>query len=442
MKRLLRRKAGFEPITLYHVTSSQLFLKMLEDGFLLPGSYTEQQTRPKTNFTLRDLAKNNSEESEEISVLTLIKEESDYQISEKLKTKINDIIEETKNKLPEEQRNNENTIYRILKDIYLNVTHESKNPSSDIGVYLTNEEHNEYYLNKVNGTGTDDNLPVFPVELKVKVYEDALSPDLYEEYYNGDTSLDRDSDVPLWKQSLEVNGEVIHQGPIDLDNVESIYFHLDFFENHHTFNDKTYEEFNEKYEGFNDSLSILEKNKWLTFDKGVEEITTFYESISEQPAKVEKKFPNESKIIRFIEQDHNNYYGDDVYYTNLTQEEYQYINDFESGRDFNIVMIADSNIYYGFSGLNVEDYVLRDFHPEIVIELESMEVYCANVEDIQDVIEVTSNFITNPEIYVNSNSYWVDSIDKSLFNYKYDFNNNEFIKLSKKQSRLKKRIIK
>lgn len=437
MKRLLR-KAGFESIILYHVTSSQLFLKILEDGFLLPGSYTDQQTRPKTNFTLRDLAANNSKDSEKISILTLIKEIDDYQISSKLQTKINDTIEDVKRDLPEEQRDDKNIIYKKLKDIYLNISYETKNPSSDIGVYLTDVEHNEYYLNKVNGTSINDDLPIFPVELKLKVYEDALGPNLYEEYYNGDTSLDRNSDVPLWKQSLEVNNEVIHQGPIDLDNVEQIYFHVDFFEDHHTFNDNTYKVFNSTFENFDELLSSLDKNKWVSFNTGVEKLTKFYQSLSEQPTEIELKFPNESKIIRFVEQDHDNYYGDDVYYSNLTQEEYQYVNNFESGRKFNIIMIADSNIYYGFSGLNVEDYVLRQFHPEIIIELESMEIYCSNIDDIQDVINVTSSFISNPEIYINTNAYWVESLDKSLYDYKYDSNTNDFIKTSNRKFRLKK----
>ena len=53
-KSRLKKLAGFEPITLYHITSSQLFLKIIEEGYLLPSSYTDQQTRPKTNFILKE----------------------------------------------------------------------------------------------------------------------------------------------------------------------------------------------------------------------------------------------------------------------------------------------------------------------------------------------------------------------------------------------------
>lgn len=440
-KSRLKKLAGFETITLYHTTSSQLFLKIIEEGYLLPSSYTDQQTRPKTNFILRDLANSQTKEKKEVSVLTLIKEKNDYQLSERLQNKINDIIDNVKNNLSDEEKDDKYAFYRELNNKFIEISEETRNPSSGIGVYLTNKEHNEYYLNKVNGTTTNDNLPNFPVELEITVYEDALSPDLYEEFYNGDTSLDRSSDVPLWKQSLEVNEEVIHQGPIDTKFIQRVYFHLDFLKNHHTFVDKTYKIFNEAQENFDELLNSLTANKWIPFEQAKEEILYFYDALQNiDNLNVNEKFPNESKIIRYENQDHNNYYGDDVYYVNLTQQEYNYVTSFEGGRNFNIIMFADSNVYYGFSGANTNNSVLNDFHPEVVVLIDQNEVYCTDINAALKLKNTIDSFISNYKIYYNSKAYWIETLDKS----NYDFTYNSFDEIQTEQtanykiSRLKK----
>lgn len=166
IKRL--KKKAWEKITLYHATSSQALLKIVQDGQILPGGYIDQTS--------------------------------------------NGIMNPNNELIPSGEQG---------------------------GVYLGDEHVMFYYYDgAINNTHEDITKPNIPVRLTVEVDTDALIPD-YD-----DLSIDLDmenpsiSDIknnlltgndPLWKQSLDRLGQVIHLGPIDVSAIKSVQFILSHF---------------------------------------------------------------------------------------------------------------------------------------------------------------------------------------------------------------------
>ena len=151
----LIKKIAWEKIECYHATSSQALKKIKESGYIEPSSYT--------GITSNGLG--------------------DYDDNSK----------------------------------YLEEKFKSGN---DNGVYLGTEEILNYYRkNAVDATVFDNITPNIPVDLKLSVTSDALSPD-----YDDLSAIGEDVNNVTWEDSMDEIGQVVHNGPISIEEISSIRF--------------------------------------------------------------------------------------------------------------------------------------------------------------------------------------------------------------------------
>lgn len=208
MKRLIRKiksrlkKKAFNTITLYHHTSAQHFIQMMEEGEITSGGYNNNISGGghQGYFVLSNngsgLFFDNYNELVEYSNRTGILFD---------KSLIDEI-----NRLKSEDP--ENWDKQSLNVSMIRPSH------NEIGVYLTsnvNDSEHEYGVSAVKNSPNKD-LPNFPVTIEVRVYEDALGPDL------DDGEVSSIIGVPYWKQTLDSIHQCVHNGPISIDSITRV----------------------------------------------------------------------------------------------------------------------------------------------------------------------------------------------------------------------------
>lgn len=204
MKRL--KKRAWESITLYHFTSSQFFMKMMEEGQITPGGYNDNISGGG-HYPIYDLDDKN--DGKEFSLST---------IERKINLKLDEVTQRFKDYIEERKKENPDGWY--VENVHVRIDM----PSGDgNGVYLSNDQHdsNNYKKEAVNSNNVDKSIPNFGMILMIEVQTDALSPD-YDDLAELDMELDKDSETPLWKQSLDKLDQCTHNGPISVDSIISV----------------------------------------------------------------------------------------------------------------------------------------------------------------------------------------------------------------------------
>lgn len=203
MKRLIRK--AWDSVELYHFTSSQLFMKIMNDGQITSGGYNNVVSNGG-HMKVYDLAGNNPENNYMKTIEFLLNAKEGVGTSNTVFSKeLSDYID---------QRLNENN--DMNEQIEVSISNPSHN---EIGVYLSNDQDDpEDYMSQSLNANSDANLPNFGITLKISVQTDALVPD----YDDLDANTQFSSDNPLWRQSLDKIGQVVHNGPIDVSNITSV----------------------------------------------------------------------------------------------------------------------------------------------------------------------------------------------------------------------------
>lgn len=204
MKRLRKfSEDGSQTLELYHYTSAQHFMKIMESGQILPAANTgntsnggsvkhytlAEENEQGYDFTAGDLY--NMIEDADLNSFVIDQSVVDY---------INEII------ISHDEAEDE--IVRV-KTYF---------PSGNQGgVYLTEDssDQQDYGLNAVQNP-LDSSLPNFIVCLKVRVSSENLLPDL------DDAEVDSSSSTPEWQQTLDSVGQCVYGGPVPLDLIKGV----------------------------------------------------------------------------------------------------------------------------------------------------------------------------------------------------------------------------
>lgn len=206
MKRLIKKsklkKKAAETITLYHHTSAQYFMQMMDDGQITPSSYNGN-TSGGGQVQYLELASESAGDGKTVNY-NLQQLDEEYQSGNSVfHQSVIDMLESAK---LEDGWENEEIAIKIRKP---SGNHE--------GVYLTKQriDSAEYGAAAVNNA-KNKNIPDFSIRLEIEVSTDFLDPDL------DDGTIDISSDVPYWKQTLDAVDQCVHIGPIDMSSVKSV----------------------------------------------------------------------------------------------------------------------------------------------------------------------------------------------------------------------------
>lgn len=147
----------------------------------------------------------------------------------------------------------------FISDSYLDAGDRRKNANNV--VFLGTGRGARWYATNFTNMTHLNNSPdyAFGVMMKLRVDKDALGPDL------NDGQIDRDSDVPLWKQTLDSIGQCVHYGPIYIDRIESVEF----------VRPNSWDEYD-----FDSHETHIEFKEEMSLDEAYETVTSFYEEIT------------------------------------------------------------------------------------------------------------------------------------------------------------------
>lgn len=208
MKRL--KKKAWGTIALYHATSLQYFVEIMNSGQIMPGGYTGKISGGGHKQYL-DLAQIGDQTTDKYEVvrrnayslyLNIEKSSSMTVLSDDLKDKVNELRKEYPND-------------GELAVQWLRVKIESPS-GNQIGVYLGKSEADISTYFKDSSKGTNTNLPDASVVLQINAEEDALGPDL------DDGDINPNIKVPYWKQTLDVCGQCVHNGPVPISSIQQV----------------------------------------------------------------------------------------------------------------------------------------------------------------------------------------------------------------------------
>ncbi|AEO93403.1 gp141 [Bacillus phage G] len=209
MKRL--KKKAWETIELYHHTSSQFFMQVMEEGQLTSGGYNGNISGGG-HTSIFDVFSDEDPSSNIYYPLIILDEMIKVPSDDKKVTKtLTDLVNKMKEENPDWQS----------EEIEVS---ETKPSGNEIGVYLSSDKYNSVgYAEDAVSKGDTSKLN-FEVTLAIKVQTDALSPD-YDDLVSLELDIDDRSSVPLWKQSLNQVEQCVHNGPIDSESIVSVTFH-------------------------------------------------------------------------------------------------------------------------------------------------------------------------------------------------------------------------
>lgn len=158
------------------------------------------------------------------------------------------------------------------------------------GVYLYGDQihnylKNQYLNNAVANNYPNKELPNFAVELQIEVDVDALDPDDKDYKYFVDRG-EYDDNIEKWKQSLNRIGQVVHYGPISIDNVKYVTILSNGFE-YGEILDKYFNEPNpkfkdedEQYEAFQEFFfSKINFNETYTLNEAISRLKELNDEI-------------------------------------------------------------------------------------------------------------------------------------------------------------------
>lgn len=210
MKRL--KKKAWETIDLYHHTSSQFFMQMMEEGRITSGGYNGNAAGGG-HEKVYDVPNKENGNSNLSYPLTLLDDWINNPTGENITKDLVNLVQKKKEENPDDWQNEE---------IEISVSYPSGN---EIGVYLAKNQQDEYdYSRAAINNSKDRTTPNFKATLKIEVQTDALSPD-YDDLDYFEVEIDKDSSTPLWKQSLNEIGQCVHNGPIDVGSISGVIFY-------------------------------------------------------------------------------------------------------------------------------------------------------------------------------------------------------------------------
>ncbi|MDF2533915.1 MAG: hypothetical protein K0R18_72 [Bacillales bacterium] len=222
MKRLLKKKA-WEKINLYHVTNSQLFTMIVDDGQIVPGTYVDRVSYGTGEAEpYRDVFKPSVHTPDQMKTYPIKRlfddmnsEYSGVDTTKELKKQINDIVDQIKVEHPDDYE-------QVMNDDQLDIL-ETITPSGSDGIYLSGRPDRSMYRSNRWENRPWAQLPAWNTEFKIECDTDALGPDLDDGYVNKNNP-----ELP-WKQTLKDSNQCIHYGPIQLDSITGVKFdELDF----------------------------------------------------------------------------------------------------------------------------------------------------------------------------------------------------------------------
>lgn len=204
------KKKAWGAITLYHATSLQYFIEIMNSGQIMPGGYTGKISggghkqyidiaSPEDKTTDQyEVVKRNA-----FSLYLNIERSSDT-------TVLTDNLKDELIKLREQYPNDGELASQIMRI-------KIESPSGNqIGVYLGKSEADISTYFRDSEKGTDSTLPNASIILQINAEEDALGPDL------DDSEINPNIKVPYWKQTLDTCGQCVHNGPIPISSISQI----------------------------------------------------------------------------------------------------------------------------------------------------------------------------------------------------------------------------
>lgn len=168
------------------------------------------------------------------------------------------------------------------------------NPSpEENAVYLYREDIEKhlkslYQSNAVFNTHFNEDLPNFSVNLEIEVEIEYLGPDYkdYNYFYNGEF----ENEDEKWKESLDKIQQVVHYGPISIDNIKSVTILSnnivfgnileDLIDNYFVEDNPKFKDDDEAYQAFQDFFyGSLKFDTKLSVDEAVSMISNFYNKL-------------------------------------------------------------------------------------------------------------------------------------------------------------------
>jgi hypothetical protein len=191
--------------TLYHVTNSQLFLSIVQDGQLRPGSETGVTSFGSTDFDVSyslfdsSIHSSNQQKLMSVSELKQIIDSNDDSIL---------ITDELKKEVEDNFQDNPSLTIEVAA---------TEPQSGQPAVYLSSESGRDLYRSETWSNRPYENYPALNTELKVEVEVDNLGPD------TDDGGFDPNKPTPPWKQTLDTIGQCVYYGSIPLNKITGVY---------------------------------------------------------------------------------------------------------------------------------------------------------------------------------------------------------------------------
>ncbi|AEO93385.1 gp123 [Bacillus phage G] len=192
------KKKSWDAVSLKHYTSTQHFIEIMNEGQITPGGYNGNISGGGHVKYLSMSDGSNTTKKMSPSEIDRLFSSDLWEIDKDLLNYVN----ETKD-----------TDEWYSKQINVNIIQPSHDQN---GVYLTNRsDENDYGKEAVNN-GLSDDYPNFEITLEFNVQTDALGPDL------DDGKIDKESETPLWRQTIDSIGQCVHYGPISIDSISQV----------------------------------------------------------------------------------------------------------------------------------------------------------------------------------------------------------------------------
>lgn len=259
IKKSRLKKKAWEKIDLYHITNSQLFMKIVEDGQMMPGAYTDRVSfGDNMGDTSLELYNPSIHQPDQMSQMQL--------------GELRDLIADRDIKISNELKNEVEKLLNEYNDINTNVqVIENESPSGDSnGIYLSKKPNNNMYKKDSWDNLPYNGFPAFNTEFRIECDTDALGPDL------DDGAVNPNDSTVQWKQTLDKFGQCVHYGPIMLDQISGVKFDSLEFHNMEDLDDLIQEA---AYDLFGENIKA---NTWLSLSDANQQCINFYGQLNER----------------------------------------------------------------------------------------------------------------------------------------------------------------
>lgn len=226
MKRLRRHAVG-DTVTLYHGTSAERFLQIINDGKLdmsamTDAAYSQKGHQATATYMVVNPDNKKAEQVVELSYLELSNGQTYKLADEVLARKIREAYDSAYQGASGNPAINKEVAEQALANKTARVGLYKRHGVDSNVVFVATEESATQFARYINDPGNEQVGTLatldFGVLLRLTLDKDALGPDA------NDTVPDVAGDESDWRKSLDQIGQCVHYGPIFTDSIASVKF--------------------------------------------------------------------------------------------------------------------------------------------------------------------------------------------------------------------------